>query len=129
MGFVLGWTAPAFYSMSANESVPQLTNTAEDIQAKSWIGSSMTVGALVGALISGPAAQFLGRKNALIFYGIPFTIGWFCLKMADSVALLIVGRVITGFSAGLFSGTAPSYIVEISVVETRGLLGACFQVN
>lgn len=60
-------------------------------------------------------------------YGIPFTAGWMCLAFANSVALLIVGRVIVGFSAGLLSGTAPSYVVEIAPVSIRGFLGACFQ--
>ena len=73
-------------------------------------------------------AQFLGRKKALILYGIPFTIGWLTLAFANSVTLLIVGRVVCGFSAGLFSGTAPSYVVEVSVISIRGFLGACFQV-
>jgi len=74
-------------------------------------------------------AQFLGRKKALIIYGIPFTIGWLVLAFARSVSILILGRVIVGFSAGLFSGTAPSYVVEISIISIRGLLGACFQVG
>ena len=73
-------------------------------------------------------AQLLGRKKALILYSIPFTIGWLVLACANSVALLIVGRVIVGLSAGLLSGTAPSYVVEISIISIRGFLGACFQV-
>jgi len=53
MGAVLGWTAPALDSMRSNESVPQLLGSDEDKIAKSWIGSSLALGALVGALISG----------------------------------------------------------------------------
>lgn len=127
MGAVLGWTSPAFDSMRDNASVPRLQDSEDDKSARTWIGSSMTLGALVGALISGPMAQFLGRKKALIIYGIPFTIGWLVLAFAQSVSILILGRVIVGFSAGLFSGTAPSYVVEISIISIRGLLGACFQ--
>lgn len=73
-------------------------------------------------------AQFFGRKKALIAYTIPFTLGWMMLAFAKSVTVLILGRVILGFSAGLLSGTAPTYVVEISVISIRGFLGACFQV-
>lgn len=51
MGNILGWTAPAFDDMERVDSEPQLTVSDKDI--KSWIGSSMTLGALVGALSSG----------------------------------------------------------------------------
>lgn len=81
------------------------------------------------AFISGSISQYFGRKKALILYGIPFTIGWIMLSVAKSISLLITGRVICGISAGLLSGTAPSYVVEISVIDIRGLLGACFQVR
>lgn len=53
MGAVLGWTAPAFDTMSKAGSVPRLQNSEADKSAKTWIGASMTLGALVGALISG----------------------------------------------------------------------------
>nr|WBU86598.1 facilitated trehalose transporter Tret1-1 [Aleuroglyphus ovatus] len=127
MGAVLGWTAPAFDTMSNANSVPRLQDSDADKSAKTWIGSSMTLGALVGAIISGPMAQFFGRKKALIAYGVPFTVGWLLMAFAKSVTVIIIGRVIAGFSAGLLSGTAPTYVVEISIISIRGFLGACFQ--
>ncbi|KAH9415336.1 Solute carrier 2 (Facilitated glucose transporter) member 8, partial [Dermatophagoides pteronyssinus] len=126
MGLVLGWTAPALITMVDDDSQPKLDNVA-DKDAITWIGSSMTLGALVGALFSGTISQYFGRKKALIFYGIPFTIGWLLLVFAKSITLLIVGRVVCGISCGLLSGTAPSYVVEISTIAIRGLIGACFQ--
>jgi hypothetical protein len=54
MGTVLGWTAPAFEDMERDDSEPQLTDENPDNKdLKTWIGSSMTLGALVGALSSG----------------------------------------------------------------------------
>lgn len=53
MGAVLGWTSPAFDTMSKEGSVPRLTDSDTDKSSKTWIGASMTLGALVGALISG----------------------------------------------------------------------------
>ena len=68
MGTVLGWTSPAFDSMAQNSSVPQLQESAEDKSAKTWIGSSMTLGALVGALISGTfVVIFQNYKYIIVF--------------------------------------------------------------
>nr|XP_046909423.1 facilitated trehalose transporter Tret1-like isoform X3 [Dermatophagoides farinae]XP_046909424.1 facilitated trehalose transporter Tret1-like isoform X3 [Dermatophagoides farinae]XP_046909425.1 facilitated trehalose transporter Tret1-like isoform X3 [Dermatophagoides farinae] len=126
MGLVLGWTAPALITMAEDGSEPKLDDKT-DKDAITWIGSSMTLGALCGALFSGTISQFFGRKKALIIYGIPFTIGWVLLVLAKNVTLLIVGRVVCGISCGLLSGTAPSYVVEISTIDIRGMIGACFQ--
>ncbi|CAG2183075.1 unnamed protein product, partial [Oppiella nova] len=41
----------------------------------------------------------------------------------------IIGRTLTGLGAGLVSGTAPTYVVEISTDNIRGLLGAGFQLS
>lgn len=53
MGLVLGWTAPAFDSMAQPDSEPLLKDSDADKDAKTWIGSSMTLGALAGAIFSG----------------------------------------------------------------------------
>ncbi len=110
MGTVLGWTSPALDSMGKNGSQPLLNDSLpRDKEMRSWIGSSMTLGALVGALSSGPIAQSLGRKTAIVLYGLPFTVGWVVLWTAKTEALIIIGRIITGVCAGLVSGTVPSY--------------------
>ena len=51
MGTVLGWSSPAIESLRENASEPRLDDSKKQIQ--SWIGSSATLGALVGALASG----------------------------------------------------------------------------
>lgn len=56
-------------------------------------------------------------------------IGWFLIFISKSVTTIMIGRIITGACAGLVSGTAPSYVVEISTDNVRGLLGTSFQVN
>lgn len=55
MGTVLGWNSPAIASLKENESDPHLL---EDMkQTKAWIGSSVTIGALAGALVSGQSSS------------------------------------------------------------------------
>ncbi len=55
--------------------------------------------------------------------------GYGNLCLAPDMALVITGRVLTGLSAGLISGTAPTYVVEISTENVRGMLGIGFQVR
>jgi SP family facilitated glucose transporter-like MFS transporter 8 len=109
-GLVLGWTSPALDSMGKNGSQPLLNDSLpRDKEVRSWIGSSMTLGGLVGALSSGPIAQFLGRKTAILLYGLPFTVGWVLLWTAKTEVQIIIARIITGVCAGLVCGTVPSY--------------------
>ncbi|CAG2183857.1 unnamed protein product, partial [Oppiella nova] len=108
MGTVLGWSSPAITSMGDTDSSPRLTDSGT--QTEAWIKSSTTLGALVGALASGPLAQVLGRKMALILYGLPMLAGFGCLWLASNFATIIIGRTLTGLGAGLVSGTAPTYV-------------------
>ncbi|RWS00578.1 Facilitated trehalose transporter Tret1-like protein [Dinothrombium tinctorium] len=132
-GITLGYSSPALVTMLKSD----FDNRSAEIQNKdriaeesdqSAIGSLFTLGALVGALISGPLSNISGRKSALIIYGIPYATGCIIIYLAKDVAFVLIGRVITGVVVGMISTTAPLYVVEISTPKTRGLLGASFQV-
>lgn len=84
---------------------------------------------ILSASYKGAMASKFGRKNSLILYGVPFTLGWSCILFAQSSWFIILGRIITGLSSGLVCGTAPTYVVEITTPANRGLLGTCFQVH
>ena len=50
---IKGWSSPGLPSMGNNGSEPYLGDSEEDENNKSWIGSSTTLGALVGGLLAG----------------------------------------------------------------------------
>ena len=65
------------------------------------------LGAIFGGPVAWPMSDFLGRKPALMLGGIPALIGWLSFSYANLlptregfIALLIVGRVLTGFASG-----------------------------
>lgn len=58
---------------------------------------------------------------------LPFTVGWVLVCCANSVAMLLVGRILLGISGGAFFVVAPMYIGEIAQKEIRGSLGSFFQ--
>lgn len=84
--------------------------------------SAALVGAIMGAAISGKAADHYGRKKLLMTAAFIFMIGTVFSAYASSVATLIIGRVILGLGIGISSFTAPLYISEISPPQLRGAL-------
>ncbi|XP_054158960.1 facilitated trehalose transporter Tret1-2 homolog [Oppia nitens] len=129
LGCALGWSGPALADMARPDSRPHLTNDSdEDRNQKSWIGSSMTLGALVGSIIGGLCMELIGRKKTLILLGIPNSAGYLLLCFGRQVWLLILGRIIVGMCTGVILCTVPTYIAEISTPNIRGLLGMAFNV-
>lgn len=79
-------------------------------------------GAFLGAIISGWAADTLGRKKLLIITAWAFIFGSVETAFSTSIAWLAAGRVFIGFAIGIASYTAPLYISEISPTKHRGAL-------
>ena len=71
------------------------------------IVSGVLAGAAVGALIGGRLADLFGRRRLLIATAIIFAAGAILCAMAQSAAVLVVGRIIVGFGIGLSSSGVP----------------------
>lgn len=127
LGCTVSYSSPAIIDMTRNDSNPRVDP--DDLDTKSWIGSATTLGALVGGMLGGPASSMLGRKLALIVYGIPFTVGWLLIGFAQNVYYIFAGRALTGICCGLICGTVPTYVCEISTPKTRGIFGCGFGVR
>lgn len=69
---------------------------------------------------------FSCRKKSLLVCGVLFVIAAmffiFC-RMANSVEMLIIGRLIVGFASGLTTATLPMYLLELAPLALRGALG------
>jgi SP family galactose:H+ symporter-like MFS transporter len=95
--------------------------------AQGFVVSVVTLGALVGALAGGVAADSIGRRPTNIAGGVTFVIGSLLSAAAPGVATLIVGRFIIGVAIGLSSVAAPLYIAELASADIRGTLVSLFQ--
>jgi len=79
------------------------------------------VGATIGAFTAGKIAA-LGRWKALMICNVILLVG-VALTCIPNFACLAIGRVIYGYSAGLFSFLTPKYISEVAPVEVSGTFG------
>ena len=54
-----------------------------------------------------------------------YFLSFLCIFLADSAAVVLVGRFFSGAGLGFVLTTSTIYIVEIATTEMRGILG-CF---
>jgi len=78
--------------------------------------SSGLVGMMVGALVSGPVADRLGRKPVLVASALIFGVGSLLTATAQSVEALMMFRVLTGLGLG---GAMPNAIALTSEYMPR----------
>ena len=71
----------------------------------SWV----TLGAMFGALAGGELADRFGRRNAILFSGVLFTLGAAVQAFAPVTAVLVCGRLIVGAAVGVIAVAAPLY--------------------
>ncbi len=84
--------------------------------------SAAVVGAMVGALGSGPAADRYGRPRVLLVAGMVFTLGALGAGVAGSVAMLVAFRFILGLGIGIASVMVPLYLAEMAPAQDRGVI-------
>ncbi|MDT5338463.1 MAG: hypothetical protein QOD90_3968 [Mycobacterium sp.] len=83
------------------------------------IFSTYAVGVLTALLVFGRWSDALGRRPMLLA-GAGFALASAVVFLfADDVPLLLVGRVLSGLSAGIFTGTATAAIVEAAPADQR----------
>ena len=86
------------------------------------VAALLTIGCLVGALFTGNFTEKFGRKKVMILTAILYILSALGCALAESSAILIVFRLLSGLAVGATSVVAPMYISEISPAKSRGRL-------
>ncbi|MBN2689112.1 MAG: sugar porter family MFS transporter [Gammaproteobacteria bacterium] len=92
-----------------------------------FIVSAVPTGALIGAIISGKAASFFGRRGGIIATAIIFFIGTAIAASAPNINTLLCGRLLMGFAVGLSAMVAPLYLSEVAPPTIRGAVVFLYQ--
>ncbi|PYL66995.1 MAG: hypothetical protein DMF28_10210, partial [Verrucomicrobia bacterium] len=98
------------------------TTAAEEI-----VVSGVLLGATIGAILGGKAADLFGRRRVLLVTAAIFGIGALASAMAPSPAILIASRVVLGLAIGLASTNVPVYLSEVAPAHARGWVVSLFQ--
>ncbi|XP_068896897.1 solute carrier family 2, facilitated glucose transporter member 1-like isoform X3 [Tenebrio molitor] len=92
----------------------------------STIVAIFLVGGTVGSLGGSFFADKAGRKGALIVSSVIGAVAgilFFASKVANSVEMLIGGRLLVGISSGLITSVMPMYLTELAPRPLRGPMG------
>jgi MFS transporter, SP family, arabinose:H+ symporter len=89
-----------------------------------WAVSSLIIGCIIGAAISGVLSDRFGRKKVMIAAAILFIIGSIGSAIPDTFSGYIIARIIGGIGIGITSTLCPLYIAEIAPAKYRGRLVA-----
>ncbi len=92
-----------------------------------WAVSSLIIGCIVGAALSGTLSDRLGRKKVLIAAALLFVVGSIGSAIPDTFAGYVIARMIGGVGIGITSTLSPLYNAEIAPAKYRGRLVALNQ--
>lgn len=89
--------------------------------------SSILIPASLTSFFAGSVADSLGRTLTIAIGAMIFTLGTALEAAAQNLAMLFVGRCITGVGEGLFLSTLVVYVIEIAPARERGVLASAQQ--
>ncbi|XP_022743415.1 sugar transporter ERD6-like 15 [Durio zibethinus] len=108
----LGYSSPTQSSIMADLGL--------SVAEFSLFGSILSIGAILGAAISGKIADLLGRKLTMWILNVFYISGWLAIAFTKVPWLLDLGRLSLGFTYGISIYLAPIYIGEITPKNLRG---------
>jgi MFS transporter, SP family, galactose:H+ symporter len=97
------------------------------VPQKEGYSAILATGGIVGALLSGVLARFLGRKKSLLLAGFIFTAVSAYSALLPDLAILSACRFALGFAVGMASFVVPLYLSETAPPAIRGSMGTLFQ--
>ncbi|KAM0335320.1 hypothetical protein ACHAQA_000365 [Verticillium albo-atrum] len=93
----------------------------------SIIVAILSAGTALGALLSAPAADSLGRRLSLLLSVGVFSFGGIFQVCAHNIPMLLVGRFFAGVGVGAISVLVPLYQSEMAPKWIRGTLVCAYQ--
>jgi MFS family permease len=115
---MMGTTLPTpIYALYADQMHFQVLTT-------TVIFATYAVGVLAALLMFGRWSDAIGRRPILLAGAVFALLSAAVFLFADDVPLLLVGRLLSGLSAGVFTGTATAAVIEAAPANQRDLATA-----
>ncbi|MCA0753784.1 sugar porter family MFS transporter [Paenibacillus sp. N4] len=92
-----------------------------------WAVSSLIIGCIVGAAVSGILSDRFGRKKVLIAAAVLFVISSVGTALPETFTWFVIARIVGGIGIGITSTLCPLYNAEIAPAKYRGRLVALNQ--
>lgn len=96
-------------------------------QQTSYIVAAVLAGSLLGSVIAGFLADWMGRKKMMIVSALMFVASVAIIFTSQSFVPLMVGRLLQGMSGGVIAVVVPLYLAESLAARNRGAGTAVFQ--
>ncbi|KAL6400655.1 sugar transport protein STP1 [Ilyonectria robusta] len=97
--------------------------------SKAYVGTMVAIleiGAFISSLIVGRVGDIIGRRKTILYGSCIFFVGGALQTLANSMPMMMLGRIIAGLGVGMLSTIVPVYQSEISPPHNRGKL-ACIE--
>ncbi len=124
-GFLFGFDT-AVISGALNPLI-RFFHVENDPVLQGWLVSSIILGSVLGAALSGYTADRYGRKKMLIVTGFLFLISSVGSAIVSEFSLFIMARLLGGIAVGMAAMVAPLYISEVSPPKIRGRMVSMYQ--
>ncbi len=98
-----------------------------DAMAKGWYVGCALVGSIAGVAAAGWLSDRFGRKPAMLFASVLFSVSAIGCALCVGFTDLVVYRIIGGVGIGIVSIVSPVYISEISPERVRGTMVSLYQ--
>ncbi|MGJ8516083.1 sugar porter family MFS transporter [Carnimonas bestiolae] len=109
-----------------------LLSISDDFQltdfGKEAVTSAILVGGIVGAFVSGPISDRIGRKRTILLVALLFCAGGVLTSIVTDTLSMILARFFLGLAVGAITQIMPVYIAELSPAAIRGGSVVLFQV-
>lgn len=124
----LSWTSPIYPKLYSNDT--NINPLPEPIteQQDAWLGSLVTIGAMVGPFPFSFIAEKYGRKIGLLSIALPHAIAYLIMAFAKNIYWFYLGRVLGGLALGGGYTLVPMYIAEVSQDSNRGAMSQTINV-
>lgn len=125
--FLFCYTFGVFNTCAANVSATLGWGELESTYT-TLFSSFVPLGALIGATVAGPLMSRLGRRHSVMLTDLIMMVssGITCVLFTPAFA---IGRLLSGFAAGLFMTIPPNYVNEITPDEMLPKTGPLVQIS